>query len=214
MRSRKRLLQGSRLYLVADRKSLGGRHPEAFVSGLLGNGIDIIQLRDKLSSRREVLLAAQSLAKLLRRRGNRVLFIVNDFIEVALMADSDGVHLGQDDLSVATARLILGKDRIIGKSCHSLAQARRAVKEGADYIGIGPVFETATKPGRLPIGIRLTRRVCREIKVPVFPIGGIDHSALRRLRSSGIQRAAVCKAICRSRDPAASARRLKDILTG
>jgi len=143
---------------------------------------------------------------------SRILFIVNDYADIARAVDSDGVHLGQDDLPVRSARKILGKDKIIGKSCSNLPQAKRAEEEGADYIGIGPVFTTPAKPGSRGIGLNIFEKAKREIKIPFFAIGGIDEKKADLLKASGVNRIAVIRAVCKNNNPAATTKRLANLL--
>ena len=210
MKSKRRLLQGSRLYLVADAGVLEHRRASGFIRRVRAAGIDMIQLRDKVSSRRVILKNVRELRNLLAK--TNTLLIVNDHVDIARFSASDGVHLGQNDISTAVARALLGPEAIIGRSTHSLAQAREAVAGGADYISIGPVFATATKPEYRPVGLRLARQVAKEIKIPVFAIGGLDRETIPRLDHSGIRRIAVCGAICRAKKPAAEAKALKRML--
>ncbi|HNW39690.1 MAG TPA: thiamine phosphate synthase [Candidatus Omnitrophota bacterium] len=171
-----------------------------------GCEIGLIQLRDKFSSKAQVLKFALKLAKLLN--STKTLFIVNDYPEIAAAAQADGVHLGQDDLSLKQAREILGKDKIIGISCHNLVQAQKAQRDGADYIGIGPVYSTATKPGCRPIGLKTIKELKGKIKIPYFAIGNINESNLAQVRSTGVSRLAVCRAILEAQDPRQVAKQL------
>jgi thiamine-phosphate pyrophosphorylase len=138
----------------------------------------------------------------------KTLFIVNDYVDVAVAALADGVHLGQEDLSLKQARKILGKNRIIGISCHNLAQALKAQKEGADYIGIGPIYPTATKPGYPGIGLKAAAELKNKIKIPYFAIGNIGEGNIEQITAVGIRRIAVCRAILESGDSQKAAKRL------
>jgi len=174
------------------------------------HGADIVQLRDKTSSSESILKDARAISGILSN--TRTLFIVNDRLDIARMVDCDGVHLGQGDTSVGTARAILGEDKIIGVSCHSVAQAIRAQKEGADYIGIGPVFKTPTKPRARPVGTGLIKEVSRRIRIPFFAIGGLNRSTINPVLSSGARRVAVCSAVCRAPDTRSAAAELSGLL--
>ena len=122
-------------------------------------------------------------------------------------------HLGQDDLPIAEARRIWrGRRLILGKSTHSLAQARRAEREGADYIGVGPVFRTPTKPGYAPVGLKLVRQVSRSVRIPFVAIGGIDASNVARVLRAGAKRVAVVRAVFGARDTFAASKELKKVL--
>ena len=160
------------------------------------SGIDIVQLRDKTSDKAIIIRRARLLSKFLAAR--KILFIINDYIDVAKVVDCDGVHLGQSDLSLGIARCILGKDRIIGVSCHNLKQALMAQWQGADYIGIGPVFATPTKPEYPPIGLEVIKEVARDIRIPFFAIGGINKDNLREVLAAGAKRVALVRAIGQS----------------
>ncbi len=210
MKSRKNLLARSRLYLILNSPSKSRRSLENIRSDFFHRGVDIIQLRDKVSAKSDVLNFALSLSKYLA--GSKTLFIVNDYVDVALSSKADGVHLGQADTSINKARKILGKGKIIGISCHSLPQALKAQKEGADYIGIGPVYTTPTKPEYKAIGLKTLARLKDKIKIPYFAIGGIDRGNVKDIVASGASRIAVCRAILKAKDPGQAARQLNKIL--
>jgi thiamine-phosphate pyrophosphorylase len=139
------------------------------------------------------------------------LFVVNDRIDIALAVDADGVHLGQGDLPPAVARRLLGAERLIGCSTHAITQLRQAVADGCDYVGVGPVQATPTKPGREPVGLDYVRQAAADCPIPFFAIGGIDVAALPQVRAAGARRVAVVRAITEAADPTAAARVL---LTG
>ncbi|MCK9430570.1 MAG: thiamine phosphate synthase [Candidatus Omnitrophica bacterium] len=197
MKSRKILLKKSLLYLILDKPGF---------AKLSSCGVGIIQLRDKLSAKSQVLKSAVKLSQLLSR--TKTLFIVNDYIYLALLSGADGVHLGQGDLPLKQARLLLGKDKIIGISCHNLKQALKAQKEGADYIGIGPVYSTATKPEYRPIGLRVLRQLKGKIRIPYFAIGNVNEANLEQVTACGARRIAVVRAILKADNPACAANRL------
>jgi thiamine-phosphate pyrophosphorylase len=157
-------------------------------------GADILQLRDKGSSRHQVLARALSLRGALQH--SRTLFIVNDFIDVAKIACCDGVHIGQDDVSVVVARRILGPDKVIGVSCSNLSQALSAERLGADYIGMGAIFSTATKHDAGRITVASAIRVQKHLSIPLFVLGGITVHNLGQLITQGLRRVAVCRDIC------------------
>ncbi|MFH0855181.1 MAG: thiamine phosphate synthase [Candidatus Omnitrophota bacterium] len=214
MRSRKRLLKKSRLYLIFD-KSAFSRDALNIVKKLAESGVDMVQLRDKNSSAQAVLESAVTLNKGLRN--TNTLFIVNDNPDIARLSGSDGLHIGQNDIPVQDARRMLGRDKLIGVSCYSLGQALKAQKEGADYIGIGPVFKTQTKrDSRRPIGVKGLKGLSRRIKIPVFAIGNINRANLAKVTSSGINRIALCRAILKNGDCFKSAQyfanKLKNLL--
>lgn len=177
---------------------------------LNNSGTDIIQLRDKNSDKGCILESALLLRKLFLN--SDMLFILNDYLDIAKIADCDGVHLGQDDGSVELAREILGEEKIIGLSCHNLKQALLAQKKGADYIGIGPIFPTSTKPQYRPIGPDIIKQVKKKIKIPFFPIGGIDRNNIGRILSLGAKRVAICRAIIKTGNIAVSAEYFSETL--
>lgn len=170
----------------------------------------MIQLRDKVSAKSDVLNSALVLSKILA--ASDTLFIVNDYIDVALSAKADGVHLGQEDTPIKEARRILGKSKIIGISCHSLPQALKAQREGADYIGIGPVYATPTKPEYKAIGLESLRRLKDKIKIPYFAIGDIHQGNIKDIIANGASRIAVARAILDAKDPQGTAKQLNRLL--
>lgn len=156
-------------------------------------GVDIIQLRDKLGTARDTL---ECFKGILRAVNGRVPVIINDRVDLAIVAGADGVHLGQDDVLVKDARRMLGTRGIIGVSCQSYEHARQAQLEGADYVGFGSVFKTLTKPERNSMNLDLLKKVIQEASVPVFAIGGITAENIAVLRAIGVKHFAVCRAIC------------------
>ncbi len=206
MKSRRNLLKRSQLYLILDKAGFAGRSLKSLCSEILASGVGLIQLRDKISAKADVLNLAIRLAKRLRR--SKILFIVNDYLDIAVLSKADGLHLGQADLPLRQARSILGKDKIIGISCHNLRQALKAQKEGADYIGIGPVYATVTKPEYSPIGINVLKQLKGKIKIPYFAIGNINKSNIRKIVSAGARRVAVCRAILGSKNIGGAAKEL------
>ena len=206
MELKKKLLRQSRLYLIADKETLGRRSFEK-IRKLTHPPVSIVQLRDKKNKDTFLLLKeAFSLRKLLRKKG--IIFIVNDSVELAKILDADGVHLGQADLPLPIARRILGKEKLIGVSCHNIKQALCAQRQGADYIGIGPVFATSTKPHLAPIGLKPVRECRKRINIPFFAIGGINPDNINTITSSGTNRVAVCGAVFKSPKPLSAARKL------
>lgn len=207
MISKKKLLQNFRLYAVTD---LGDPGPDFLrrAERALKGGVDILQLRSKSLSDAALFRVGVKLRELTRRY--RKLFIVNDRIDLTLALDADGVHLGQDDLPLEAARkLIRDSSKIIGQSTHSLAQALRAQEQEADYIGVGPVFSTPTKPSYEPVGLDLVREAARKIRIPFVAIGGIDAGNIEQVLEAGATRVAVVRAIFGSGDPYLSAQTLK-----
>jgi thiamine-phosphate pyrophosphorylase len=210
IQSKKGLLKKSRLYLILDKETAGKQPICAVARKAVAGRTGIIQLRDKSSAKERVLTDAYSLTKALS--GTSVLFIINDYVDVAKIVDADGVHLGQSDTSIEITRRILGKDKLIGISCHNLKQALDAQNRGADYIGIGPVYRTSTKPEYRPTGLRLIRQVKSRIKIPFFAIGNINRNNLAGVKSAGAKKIAVCRAVLKSKDIKASIDELAGLL--
>ena len=182
-------LKDVRLYCFSPGRFLKGRDPVELVAAQIKGGADVIQLREKEMSKRARLEVGQTLRELTRREG--VLFIVNDDVDLALILEADGVHLGQDDIPIQFARPIM-KDKIIGVSTHSLEQINEAVASGADYIGVGPVFETSTKEDRDElVGLELLLKIRDNCPIPYVAVGGIGKDNIRSLTEVGCHTAAV-----------------------
>jgi thiamine-phosphate pyrophosphorylase len=203
---RRQRLSEARLYLVCDAR------PDAFLHAALRGGVDIVQLRVKHGSDGEILAAAARFKRVCAEHG--ALFVLNDRPELAVEADADGVHLGQSDAPVARAREIVGRERLVGLSTHTPRQVLSAGTEasGADYVGVGPVHETPTKPGRRAVGLELVRFAAGNARVPFFAIGGIDVGNVERVRDSGASRVAVVRALTEAAEPERVARALRDAL--
>lgn len=200
---RRALLRTCRLYLITS----PAQNLEAVVTAALEAGVRIVQYRAKEGTGpsespiddRQRLAEARCLRQLCHRHG--ALFLVNDRVDLALAVNADGVHLGQGDLPPAIARRLLGPGRLIGRSTHCLDHLRRAVAEGCDYVGIGPVNATPTKPGREPVGLDYVRLATAESPLPCFAIGGIDAASLPAVLEAGADRVAVVRAIAGASDP-------------
>jgi thiamine-phosphate pyrophosphorylase len=145
-------------------------------------------------------------------RSTGTLFIVNDRPDIARLADADGVHLGQDDLPIHEARRIVGPDALIGVSTHNVDQVRRAVLEGANYLGIGPTFPSQTKSFDAFAGLEFVKQALAETSLPAFALGGIHPGNVEQIRASGARRIAVSLAICAAADPRQVARQLRHAL--
>jgi len=203
-------LEQSRLYILID----GRDSPEAFrtlVETLVAAGVDILQLRDKRLDDRTLLARARLLRKLTAH--SETLFIVNDRPDLARLADADGVHVGQDELDVAAARAIVGGGRLVGVSTHNIEQARQAVLDGADYLGVGPTFPSGTKSFTEFPGVDFVRQVAAEIRLPAFAIGGIDADNLAQVRAAGLDRVAVGGAVTQAPDPTVAVVKLQQALS-
>ena len=168
------------------------------------------QYRNKNGPRRKVYDTALRLSRSLKQTG--LLFIVNDHADIAAAVDADGVHLGQEDLPIEQARQILGPDRLIGISTHSMAQATEAWTAGADYIGFGPVFPTATKNAGAAQGLENLRHIRQAVPIPIFAIGGITRETVRDVLRAGADGAAVISAVLGAPDPGAEAKRMMEAI--
>jgi thiamine-phosphate pyrophosphorylase len=198
-------LRTARLYLVC------AEQPDEFLAAVLGAGVDIVQLRMKDATDEEIVRTGRRFARATAEHG--ALFILNDRPELVEATGADGVHVGQDDLPVADARAAVGPDRLVGLSTHSPEQVDRAAGASVDYIGVGPVHETPTKPGRRAVGVALVRYAAGHAAVPFFAIGGIAPGNVEAVREAGAERIAVVRALTESADPALSARRLRSALS-
>ena len=176
------------------------------VEAALGAGVGLVQYRAKEGHDRERLAEAQALAELCR--SHNALFIVNDRIDLALLVDADGVHLGQDDLPTDAARRLIGDGRLLGRSTHNLAQLQAAQQEDCDYLGVGPIYATGTKPEKVPQGLDWARQASDHATLSWFAIGGIQAERLPELHNAGVRRVAVVGAIMAAADPAAASREL------
>ena len=160
---------------------------------VIQGGADAIQLREKMMSDNEFFALAKEFKKI--TSGAKTIFIVNDRAEIAKKVDADGLHIGQSDISVRNARRIIGYNKILGVSTHTIAQARRAQREGADYIGVGPIFYTETKSHEPPVGLDYLKQVKKEITIPFVAIGAITLENLNEVLNAGGSRIAVCSVI-------------------
>ncbi len=202
-------LERARLYVLID----GRTTPEEFeslVRAVIAAGVHAIQLRDKRLDDRQMFERARSLREMTRSAG--VLCIVNDRPDLAAATHADGVHVGQDELPVKQVRAVVGPDALIGVSAHSIEQARQAVLDGANYLGVGPTFPSTTKHFDQFPGLDLLRAVAREIRLPAFAIGGIDRDNLAQVLRTGIRRIAVSGAVGNAANPGAAVRDLLERL--
>lgn len=194
-------LHSASLYVLVD----GGRSPEDFcprAARLIEAGVDVIQLRDKSLSDRDLLERARTIAALVS--GTPTRFIMNDRPDLAVLSGADGVHVGQEELDVGNVRRIVGRDMLIGVSTHNIEQARQAVADGADYLGVGPTFPSSTKSFDAFPGLEFVKAVAAEIHLPAFAIGGITPANVGEVVQAGLRRVAVSGAISQSADPVAA----------
>jgi len=191
-------------YAIIDPAHCGGRSPVDVAQQVLSGGAAVLQLRMKTGTDRERADLARALREL--TRAARVPFVMNDRADLALLVDADGLHLGQDDLSVADARRLLGA-RQLGVSTHDLGQALAAERDGADLIGFGPVFDTQTKERPDPtVGLATLAEVCRAVRVPVVAIGGLTAERAAQAYDAGARWVAAISAVTAAADVQASAR--------
>jgi thiamine-phosphate diphosphorylase len=203
-----RSLDDARLYLVAPARLTAGVLAD-LVPELAAAGVDVIQLREKEMEAGDLLRFGAPLAEACTAAD--VPFIINDRPDVALALGASGVHLGANDLPTSVGRAILG-DTIVGRSTHSIDDIAEALSSGPDYIAVGPVHETPTKPGRPAAGIDLVRHAAGVVDIPWFAIGGIDESNLGEVQAAGATRVVVVRAITEAKDPVTSAARLAEML--
>lgn len=199
-------LAGANLYVLID----GHGDIETLIPDLINAGVGLIQLRNKSLSDQQLVDQGRQIANL--TQGTSTLWIMNDRADLAVAANADGVHLGQDDLNVSDARRIVGAAKIIGVSTHSLPQAQQAVLDGANYIGVGPVFPSQTKQFDAFVGLDLLTDVAGAITLPSYAIGGINHDNVDQVVQTGFQRIAVGAAVTESNSPGGQAARLVQAL--
>ena len=208
MKSKKRRLRSSKFYLVLDKGSLKHKDPVKTAQEALDGGVDIIQLRDKNSCDAEIIEYGKKLKNIARSRS--IPFIIDDRPDICKILDADGVHIGQSDVPIRAARSILGRNKIIGVSCHSLKEALKAASEGADYIAIGPIFKSPTKPKLRPRGLGLLKEVAGKVKIPIVAIGGIDKSSIGKVAGCGANIIAIVSAILKKKNIRRAASELKE----
>jgi thiamine-phosphate pyrophosphorylase len=197
----------ARLYLVCDAR------PRAFLEAALRGGVDVIQLRDKTLGVADLIAAAREFRAAADRF--RALFVLNDRPDLVAACDADGVHVGQDDGGVAEARAVVGPDRIVGRSTHAPDQGAAADADAdVDYLAVGPVHATPTKPGRPAAGLEYVEWAAANVSKPWFAIGGLDAGNVREVIELGATRIVVVRAITEAADPEAAARALREALEG
>jgi len=196
------------LYLVTDETLAGARGVEAVVRAAVAGGVTVVQLREKHAAGRAFLERATALCAWLHE--HQVALIINDRVDVALACGADGVHVGQDDLPCAVVRRLVGPSRVIGVSVSTVAEALQAERDGADYLGVSPVFTTLTKPDAPPAaGLEGLRAIRAAVHLPLVAIGGIQAENAAAVVQAGADGVAVVSAIMAAADPCAAARALK-----
>jgi thiamine-phosphate pyrophosphorylase len=198
------------LYLVLDRTAAAGRDLDTVLAAALDGGARMVQLREKTWPSGTLFPLAERLRARCGAAG--VPFIVNDRVDLAVAVGADGVHLGQDDLPPAAARALLRPGMIMGLSTHSVAQAEAAQAAGADYVAVGSMYPTTTKPEFRLVGPALVRELRPRIRVPLVAIGGITADNAGEVIAAGADAVAVISAVCGAPDPAAAARRFVQVI--
>ncbi|BDV41717.1 putative thiamine-phosphate synthase [Geotalea uraniireducens] len=202
---------GFSLYLITDRRQTNSRPLDEVIEAALRGGVKAVQLREKDLSPREQLELAHRLRELTSRYGARLL--VNDRLDIALAVEADGVHLGEAGIDPATARRLIGPERLIGVSCHSVAGALAAQQGGADFITFGPVFATPSKAryGE-PVGVKPLSEAKRQLRIPIFALGGICRNSVPEVLAAGADGIAMISAIIAADNPREEAAAFLDLL--
>jgi thiamine-phosphate pyrophosphorylase len=196
----------SGLYAIIDSESLGGRRHVEVAEQLIRGGAKIIQFRDKFRSKGELLTIAQQLKKLCAEHS--VLFIMNDYLDMALAAGADGLHLGQEDLPIPVARKLLPIDIILGCSVTTVDQAKAAESSGADYIAVGSIYPTSSKERAKVVGLERLRQIRQAVSLPLVAIGGINKDNVAEVVAAGANAAAVISAVLQAKDVEEAARQI------
>ena len=210
--ARQQMFQQVDVYPVTCEELSGGRSNLEVLEAVIEGGANIIQLREKEYSKKDLYHLALKFRKMTAEAG--ILLIINDHVDIALGVEADGVHLGQDDLPLTVARE-LAPELLIGASTHSLDQALQAEKDGADYINIGPIFITRTKEGvESSLGPEAIARISPQIKVPFTVMGGINEENIDKVLAAGARRVAMVTAITKAEDIVARVRLMKEKIIG
>ena len=197
------------LYAVTDRTWLRGETLYEQVEKAIKGGVTFVQLREKNLDEERFMKEALEIQKLCKRYN--IPFIINDNVEIAKKINADGVHVGQSDMKAKNVRAILGKDKILGVSAQTVEQALLAEEEGADYLGVGAVFPTGSKPDADDVSFETLKEICSAVSIPVVAIGGIGAENVLKLENSGISGIAVISAIFAAEDIEAAAKKLKEL---
>jgi len=203
-------LANARLYGILDLGYVEPNDAACIVEQMIDGGVDLVQLRGKRNSIEKLVDLAGELHELTTKSSTPL--IVNDYAEIASQVPVEGVHVGQHDDSIELTRRKAGRNILVGKSTHSLEQARGAQREGADYIGFGPIFATPTKPDYPPIGLADIRRVHAEVSLPIFCIGGINIDNLQSVIDAGAKRVVMVSALLKAHSIVDYARCATDML--
>lgn len=198
------------LYVIIDTEALKGRDHIEVARQAIRGGAKIIQLRDKISKRKNIILVAKSLRELCTREN--VLFIVNDYLDIALDCDADGLHVGQEDLPVKVARKLLPADKLLGASVETAEQAMTAEADGADHLGVGGIFPTTSRDQTKVVGLARLREIKRCVSLPIVGIGGIDKSTAAEVIAAGAAAVAVISAVIGAESPEIAASQITEKL--
>lgn len=198
------------LYAVTDRAWTGEKTLYEQIKEALENGVTCVQLREKGLDEESLLEEAREISVLCKQY--KVPFIVNDNVNVAIASCADGIHIGQEDMDLTEVRKLVGENMIIGVSAHTVEEARSALKNGADYIGIGAVFETSTKNDVKALSYETLKSICEAVNIPKVAIGGINAKNVLKLKGSGIDGVAVVSAIFAAENIAKATRELFDLV--
>ena len=199
------------LYLCTDRDIMSCETVEESVELAIEGGCTVVQLREKKSSSKEFYELALRVKEITKK--HQVPLIINDRVDIALAVDADGVHVGQSDLPAKVVREILGPDKIIGVSCANLAEAKKAVEDGADYLGVGAMFSTNTKNDTRPVTRDELIKIRENVSIPIVVIGGINRNNLSQMKGTGIDGVAVVSAIVAQPDIRRAAREIYEAFT-
>lgn len=195
-----------KLYLVTDRKWLDDRKLEDDIEKAIIGGVTMVQLKEKNLSNDEFIKIANKVKRVCQK--HQIPFIINDNLEVALSVDSDGIHIGQNDLPASLVRKLIGSDKILGVSVHNLDEARSAETDGANYLGVGAMFATNTKDDADNISFNKLNDICKNVKIPVVAIGGINCDNICQFKNINIAGVAVVSAIMKANDITAATKKL------
>jgi len=196
----------SGLYVILDRQFLAGRDELDIAGQIIEGGTRVIQLRDKQSKKGELLLIAQKLNELCSQAG--VLFIINDYLDLAMAVDADGLHIGQEDLPLPVVRRELPIDKIVGCSVTTLVQATKAQNQGVDYIAVGSMFPTTTKREATVVGVNILKELKQIVSIPLVAIGGINQNNVGEVVAAGADAVAVISAVLGEKDVRGAVRKL------
>jgi thiamine-phosphate pyrophosphorylase len=204
-------ISGCFLYGIVDLGYIAPDNVATMTAQLLEGGIDILQLRGKGLPKTEIIECAEIMLPLTKDAG--VPLILNDYPDLLKVVEADGCHVGQEDFSVAEARKLAGRDCLVGKSTHTVAQAKNADGEGADYLGFGPLFPTGTKPSATAIGLTAIRTLHEQVKLPIFCIGGVKLGNLPEIVRAGAERVCIVSDLLLAADVARQTAQVKALLS-